>query len=96
MEFAWDPHKSEANLEVRGFDFAFATLIFEGPRLEREDRRQDYGERRVVAVGLAQAIPLTVVYTDRRFGDRVERRIISARRSNGREREAYEKALGLR
>ncbi|MDP3772851.1 MAG: BrnT family toxin [Gemmatimonadales bacterium] len=96
MEFAWDPPKSEANLEARGFDFAFATLIFEGPTLEREDRRQAYGERRIVAVGLAQGIPLTVVYTDRRSGDRVERRIISARRSNGREREAYEKALGLR
>ena len=95
MEFAWDPRKSEANLEARGFDFAFATPIFEGPTLEREDRRQDYGERRIVAVGLAQGIPLTVVYTDRRSGDRVERRIISARRSNAREREAYEEALGL-
>lgn len=96
MEFEWDAHKSDANLEARGFDFAFATLIFEGPTLEREDTREDYGERRVIAVGLAQGIPLTVVYTDRPAAGQVMRRIISARRSNGRERKAYEEALGLR
>jgi len=96
VEFEWDATKSDANLEARGFDFAFATLIFEGPTLEREDTREDHGERRVIAVGLAQAIPLTVVYTDRPAAGRVMRRIISARRSNGRERKAYEEALGLR
>jgi len=57
VEFEWDATKSDANLEARGFDFAFATLIFEGPTLEREDTREDHGERRVIAVGLAQAIP---------------------------------------
>ena len=96
MEFEWDATKSDANLEARGFDFAFATLIFEGPTLEHEDTREDYGERRVIAVGLAQSIPLTVVYTDRPAAGGVMRRIISARRSNGRERQAYEEALGLR
>ena len=61
MRFTWDPDKSDANLAARGFDFEFATLIFAGPTLEREDTRQDYGERRIVAVGLAQGIALTVV-----------------------------------
>ena len=94
MRFAWDPDKSDANLTARGFDFAFATLIIDGPTLQQEDRREDYGERRVVAIGLAQAIALTLVYTDRlmREGD-IERRIISARRSNRRERKAYQTAL---
>ncbi len=96
MEFEWDARKSDANLKARGFDFAFATLIFEGPTLERGDTREDYGERRVIAVGLAQGIPLTVVYTDRPGAGRMMRRIISARRSNGGERKAYEEALGLR
>ena len=89
MEFSWDSLKSEANLAARGFDFAFATLVFEGPTLEREDAREDYGEARVIAIGLAQGVLLTVVYTDRAPG---VRRIISARRSNRREREAYEEA----
>lgn len=94
MDFEWDEEKSEANLRERGFDFEFATLIFSGPTLEKEDRRRDYGELRVIAVGLAQAIALTVVYTDRTLetGGTV-RRIISARRSNRRERKAYEEAF---
>ena len=94
MRFSWDARKSAANLAARGFDFAFATLIFDGPTLEKEDRRRDYGERRVIAVGLAQGIALTVVYTDRRTTDRdIERRIISARRSSHHERQAFEEAL---
>ena len=94
MRFSWDARKSAANLADRGFDFAFATLIFDGPTLEKEDRRRDYGERRVVAIGLAHGIALTLVYTDRpTTGQETERRIISARRSNRREREAFEEAL---
>ena len=65
-------------------------MIFNGPTLEKEDRRKDYGETRVAAIGLADGIHVTVVYTDRKdaLGDPV-RRIISARRSNRRERKAY-------
>jgi uncharacterized DUF497 family protein len=93
VRFAWDLHKSAENLVARGFDFEFATLVFEGPTLAREDRRRDYGERRVVAIGLAQGIALTVVHTDRAEAGVVLRRIISARLSNRRERKAYFEAL---
>jgi uncharacterized DUF497 family protein len=94
VHFSWDARKSTANLDARGFDFAFASLIFDGPTLEKEDRRREYGERRIVVIGLAQGIALTVVYTDRpRPGQDVERRIISARRSNRHERQAFEAAL---
>jgi len=61
--------------------------------LEVEDRRRDYGERRMVAIGVADGLHLTVVYTDRQQGSgRVTRRIISARRSSRHERKIYEKA----
>lgn len=94
MQFTWDPEKSEANLEDRGFDFEFATLIFAGPTLEKKDLRKDYGELRVIAVGLAQNVALTVVYTDRELeSGEIVRRIISSRRSNRRERNAYEKVF---
>ncbi|MGE3578375.1 MAG: BrnT family toxin [Vicinamibacterales bacterium] len=94
MRFTWDPRKSEQNLVDRAFDFAFATLIFDGPTVERVDSRRNYGEQRIVALGLAQGIPLTVVYTDRAgAGGEVVRRIISARKSDRRERTAYTKAL---
>ncbi len=94
MRFGWDPHKSEQNLLERGFDFEFATLIFDGPTVERTDSRRNYGEHRVIAVGIAQGIALTVVYTDRAgIGGEVIRRIISARQSDRRERAAYKKAV---
>ena len=89
MRFIWDPDKSERNLAERGFDFAFAALAFTGPTLERIDTRQDYGEVRRIALGLADGIPLTVVFTDRAEAGEVVRRIISARVSNRRERQAY-------
>jgi len=93
MNFAWDPEKSEANLRERGFDFEFASRIFDRPTLEKEDRRHDYGQARVIAVGLVDAVALTVVYTDRSDEKGVIRRIVSARRSNRRERQAYEEAV---
>ncbi|MSO46352.1 MAG: BrnT family toxin [Acidobacteria bacterium] len=94
MRFGWDARKSTRNLRERGFDFEFATLIFEDPTLEREDDRRDYGERRVIALGEADGIGLAVVYTDRAgVGDGILRRIISARVSSRREREAYEEAI---
>lgn len=93
MRFSWDARKSNRNLRERGFDFEFATQVFDGATLERVDSRRDYGERRVIALGMAQGIPLTVVYTDRAgTSGEIKRRIISARKSNRREREAYKKA----
>lgn len=91
MRFTWE--KSDRNLRERGFDFEFATQIFETPTLERTDTRRDYGEHRVIALGKAQDVPLTVVYTDRVEVDgEISRRIISARKSERRERQAYKKA----
>ena len=90
MRISWDPKKSAANLVARGFDFAYATLIFDGATLEKPDTRRDYGEARVIAVGVADGFVLTVVYTDRSGPDGLERRLISARRSNRRERKAYQ------
>jgi uncharacterized protein len=97
VRFGWDGRKSARNLRERGFDFEFASQIFEGPTLEREDTRRDYGERRVIALGLAQGIALTVVYTDRaEAGGGLVRRIISARVSDHHERETYQKATRAR
>jgi len=95
VRFSWDTRKSNRNLRERGFDFEFSTQIFEGSTMERVDSRRDYGERRVIALGKAQGIGLTVVYTDRAdAGGEISRRIISARKSHRREREAYKKATG--
>lgn len=93
MRFTWDERKSDSNLDQRGFDFAFASLIFDDQTLVTEDHRRDYGETRFVAIGLADGIHLTVVYTDQVIsGELVSRRIISARRSSRKERRRYEQA----
>ncbi len=93
MRFRWDQKKSDANLLRRGFDFEFATLVFDGPTLERPDTRRDYGEKRLVAIGMAASCVLTVVYTDRTETGAVVRRIISARLSDRHERQRYFQAL---
>jgi hypothetical protein len=94
VTFDWDPAKSDHNLERRGFDFAFAVQVFGGPYVEFDDTRRDYGEHRVVALGLADGIPLTVVFTDRVASDgSVVRRVISARVSNRKERRRYAQSL---
>ncbi len=93
LEFVWDRRKSETNLSLRGFDFLFATQIFSGVTVERADDRRDYGEPRFIAIGVVDDIYLTVVYTDRsKAPGGIERRIISARLSNRKERMVYEAA----
>lgn len=96
MRFGWDARESGRNLRARGFDFEFATQVFDGPTLERQDTRRDYGERRVIAIGRADGITLTLVYTDRAEAGEQVRRIISARVSSRNERQAYEQAVKRR
>ena len=87
-EFAFDPEKSEENVRNRSLSFEFAPLIFEGPFIEEQDERFDYGETRFVATG-----PIA------EFGDRLFvvvymwrdgiRRIISFRKANDKEVRKY-------
>ncbi|MCX5764962.1 MAG: BrnT family toxin [Gemmatimonadetes bacterium] len=90
MTFEWDAAKSAETYWRRGFDFAVASMIFEGPVLAIIDTRFDYGERRFIAIGIVDGTYLTVVYTDRDNGAR--RRIISAWTSNRQERRRYDQA----
>jgi uncharacterized protein (DUF4415 family) len=60
------------------------------PDARNVDRRRDYGEERIAAIGIAGGIELFVVYTMRGRN----RHLISARRANKREREKYRQALG--
>ena len=48
--------------------------------------------KRIVAIGVADGVYLAVVYTDRTQDGRATRRIVSARRSNRRERQVYRTA----
>jgi uncharacterized DUF497 family protein len=85
MEFEWDEAKSEWTRRERGFGFEDAIPIFDGPVLEWEDQREDWGEKRIVAIGSVGEDILAVIYTDR--GPR--RRIISARSARKKERNTW-------
>jgi uncharacterized DUF497 family protein len=87
MLFEWDDDKHAETVAARGIGFDAGALIFAGPVIEWLDERRAYGEVRVRAVGMAEEMVLHVVYTDR---DEV-RRIISVRKANPREREAWQR-----
>jgi uncharacterized DUF497 family protein len=84
-EFEWDENKSARNARVHGIDFEFATALFDNPVLEKPDARQNYGELRLVAIGVIGADYFVVVHTPRNG----RRRIISARRASRKERDVY-------
>ena len=91
MNYVWDRRKNLRNIRLHGIAFEDAVKIFEGPTLEKTDDRFDYGEARVYAVGVADGLEITVIYTD---ASDTERRIISAWRAERHEREAYWQSLG--
>lgn len=86
--FEWDEAKSLRNRLQRGFDFEYASQIFEGDLIEEDDLKRDYGERRIIATGRIQDEYLTVVFTWRG----VARRLISARYASRRERRDHSTA----
>lgn len=89
-EFEWDPNKEERNILDRGLDFRTASRIWEGPVLEKVDARHDYGETRIMAFGKVNGRLMAVLYTWRGGN----RRIISARKANGREQRRFEAETG--
>ena len=92
MNYEWDQAKNAANIVKHGIDLEDAAAIFDGPVLETADRRRDYGEPRIAAVGIAHGLELFVVYTMRGRN----RRLISARRASRNERKAYYQAVAGR
>jgi uncharacterized DUF497 family protein len=87
MDYEWDPVKAARNLlkhgvsfeTAEGFDWDRATII--------EDRRQDYGEPRFIAVGPIEQRLHVLVFTPR--GTKI--RIIGLRKTNEREKLRYER-----
>ena len=61
----WDESKRQITLTGRGLDFADAHLIFTSIVAEWEDIRQDYGERRMICVGLVAGRLMVVGYVQR-------------------------------
>lgn len=88
----FDPVKNNININKRGLPFQLAALLFDGPFIEEQDSRQDYGEPRFIAMGPIAALDdriFVVVYTWRG----TNRRIVSFRKANDREVKKYRASL---
>ena len=85
MDFEWDESKRRANTRKHGIDFLEAALIFEGEILEAIDDRDNYGEERLVALGLSGMSVLRVTYTVR--GSKI--RLISAQKASKHDQKRY-------
>ena len=52
MKYEWDEAKNRNNFAKHGLDFEDAEQVFSGPCVTFEDDRFDYGEERLVTLGL--------------------------------------------
>jgi uncharacterized DUF497 family protein len=89
MEITFDLAKREAALKYRGLDFADVAIVFEGPTHSVIDDRFDYGEERILTVGLLAGRIVIVVWTERGLA----RHVISMRKANEREQNRYRERL---
>lgn len=67
----WDEPKRRLNIKTHGFDFVGSDAIWDHFTVTREDKRQDYGEERLVCFGLLDAEVVVMVYTERLKGPHV-------------------------
>jgi uncharacterized protein len=86
LEFEWDAAKEKVNWRAHGVSFELATTVFKDPfAIELVDEREDYGEERLIIIGMAERVLLFVAFTERE--ERI--RIISARRATKYEQDHY-------
>jgi uncharacterized DUF497 family protein len=86
MDISFDPAKNARNVTDRGLPFTLVEHLDWSSALIQEDVRQDYGERRYLALGMIGSRLHAVVFTPR--ADKVH--VISLRKANQREVKDYE------
>jgi uncharacterized DUF497 family protein len=90
MEFTWDEAKRQANIAKHGLDFKDASRVFDGPLVLFEDGRHDYGEQRMIGIGLLDFLVVLIVHVERDE----EIRIISMRKADSDETDLYYQNTG--
>lgn len=84
-DIEFDSAKNKANVAKHGVPLELAVFLFEGPHKVIADDRRDYGEPRFRAYGLINGRLFVCVYTER--SEMI--RVISLRKANRREQDAY-------
>lgn len=90
MNFIWDETKRQTNLQKHGLDFADAEKVFNGPLVLFEDTRENYGEQRMIGIGLLDYLVVLMVHVE--SDDAI--RIISMRKADSDETDLYYKNAG--
>jgi hypothetical protein len=85
MAITHDPAERDRTLAEREFDFEDAAWVFEGSTFTFEDARQDYGEIRLITVGLLADRVTIVIWTPRGR----DRHVFSMGKANVREQKRY-------
>jgi uncharacterized DUF497 family protein len=85
MRCTWDETKRQANLRKHGLDFADAEKAFASPMVIFEDTRADYGEQRMIGIGLLDFLVVLIVHVE----SDEEIRIISMRKADSDETDLY-------
>jgi len=80
-----DETKRHRNMAVHGLDFEGAETIWDDFTITREDRRRNFGEKRMVTFGLLNGDVVVLVHVDR--GD--DMHVISLRRAEKYEARYY-------
>ena len=81
----WDETKRKLNIKNHGFDFVGCDAIWDHFTVTREDKREDYGEVRLVCFGVLHGEVVVLVYTERARGTHV----ISLRKAEKHEARYY-------
>jgi len=90
MTYEWDKAKNSSNFAKHGLDFEDAEEVFTGPCVTFEDSRFDYGEERLITLGLLAGRVVIIAHAQR--GEATS--IISMRKANRREQKIYQERLG--
>ena len=85
MRYLWDESKRQTNLIKHGLDFADAAKVFAGPMALFEDSRKDYGEQRMIGIGLLETLVVLIVHVE--ADDTI--RIISMRKAESDETDLF-------
>lgn len=89
MQVTYDPVKRARTLYERGLDFEDARDVLSGLAFRFEDTRADYGECRMICVGVLQGRMVMVGYVQRG----ADCHVFSMRKCNAREIKKYSPLL---
>jgi uncharacterized DUF497 family protein len=96
MKISCDPAKHAKTLRERGLRFEDAAEVFAGVTFDDPDLRRDYGELRIITIGVLRGRVMVVVWTPRGEARHSASKtrvnaliVISMRKANEREKAQY-------